>query len=411
MDRILTRNRLKQISAFPIPVVVFSIGILINGCYSQETAKNTKYSDFGRNIAEAVSVEEVYPRNQEEVVATIMSAISESRKVRVRGSGHSMNSSTLPNDNEILLRTDSLSRFSFDEEGTITVGCGNRIHDILPILKTNGYNLPNIPGGGTGITVGGYIAAGGFDRNLERWRSDVGGFWENVRSVDVVTGTGDVVQALNGDSLFRFLFGGMGQLGVMVSATLDIVPDPEQNAVTPPYPLGLTGRLKRGVFEEVYPHDNDVLFGRQFESMFWYALFGPDSENELVRSSLNYLMKYHQERTTSDVQYNIKCIPVSFRTFMPPLLYPKDESFNGCAMQVFHRERSEDEWQLIHNMYSVADSLGKAHGFARYLQGEYVPKGPANYESYFGKDLYTQFGNLRNKYDPKNIINSGVVFP
>lgn len=406
MDRLL-----KHVSAFSISMVVFSVGLLIQGCYSQETTSTKQYSDFGRNTVEATGVKEAYPRNQQEVVAVIKAAISDSRKVKVRASGHSMNSSTLPNDNEVLLRTDSLSYFSFDEEGTITVGCGNRIHDILPILKANGYNLPNIPGGGTGITVGGYIAAGGFDRNLEQWRFDVGGFWENVRSVDVVTGTGDVVKAMNGDSLFRFLFGGMGQLGVMVSATLDIVPDPDQKAVNPPYPLGLSGRLKRGVFEEAYPYDNDVLFGRQFESMFWYALFAPDSENELVRSSLKHLMKYHQERTTSDVQYNIKCIPVTFRTFIPPLIYPKDEGFNGCAMQVFHRERSSNEWQLMHDMYAIADSLGKAHGFARYLQGEYVPKDPSNYEAYFGEDLYTEFGKLRKQYDPFNLINSGVVFP
>ncbi len=411
MDRILSSFLEARCLTVLFWLMVSVLTVVKVECSAQELSGLVEYTDFGKNSVSVSGVSEVFPKNTEEVLNVVRKAISEKRSIRVRASAHSMNGTTLPKNDEILLRTDSLSQFSFDAEGTITVGCGNRIHDILPVLKAHGFNLPAIPGGGTGITVGGFIAAGGFDRNLESWRFHYGGFWENVRSVKIVTGTGDVLTAINGDTLFSYLFGGMGQLGIMISATLDIVPDPEQRSTDSAYPLGLRGRLVRGSFEQVYPRDNDVLFGYQFESMFWYALFGPDSENDRVKGGLAHLMAYHKGRSTSDVQYNIKCIPVPFRTFMPPLVYPLQESFNGCAMQVFHRKRSVDETSLMHDMYELADSLGKTLGFARYLQGEYVPKGPDWYKAYFGESLYESFRKLRQKMDPNEIINPGTVFP
>lgn len=401
------------------PVVVLlllgGLQIFSGNVFSQKagwpTSKQAQqFSDFGRVHSTVAKVAEVHPVGADDVRNIILAAAAIKKPVRIRASGHSMNGSTLPINNELLLITDSLNFFSFDNPGTITVGAGVRVHDVLTELFKIGYTLPGIPGGGVNITVGGFISAGGFDRTLEKWRAPYGGFWANIRSVTLVNGRGKIMTVTPTDTLYRFLFGSMGQLGVIVSAVLDILPDPTRPEALKEYPKGRSGRIEKGSFELFYPNDNDVRFGKKFESMFWYSLFGHDTANARVRAGLEFLKSYHVAHTRSKVQYSIICIPVAFRKFNPPLLYKTNEPFTGCALQVFHIRRDSSESKLIADMYPIADSLGKANNFYRYIQAEYVPKSPLAYKAYFKPSVYKQFLYWKKRQDPLNIINPGTVF-
>ncbi len=375
-----------------------------------KTTFNGTFRDFGQIHITKVSSSIFFPKTRKEVKALIQEAINNNKKIKIKGKSHSMNGSTVPYNYEWWLRTDSLNYYSFDKEGSINVGAGMRIHDILPVLLKYGYNLPVIPGGGTGITVGGFISAGGFDRGLEEWRAPYGGFWENVEKITLVDGNARIHNVTKKDFLFSYLFGSMGQLGVIVDVELKIVKDP--NYMTENiYPFNEKGIISDGYFEKTYPNDNDVVYGKLFESMFWYSFFGDIDKKQEILNDLNFLKQYHLQNSESEVQYNFKGFNIPIINFQPPLVYPKDEAFFGCALQVFHKKRANSENGVIQDMYEIAKKIGLEKGYSRYIQAEYFPKSPLEYEMYFGKEIYSTFFQLKKKYDNNNVLNPNVVFP
>ena len=108
-----------------------------------------------------------------------------------------------------------------DGGATITVGGGASLDTILQVLLTAGWCLPVLPGTRQ-VTVGGAIAADVHGKNHHR----LGAFGAHVEAFTLHTATGErrVVTHASDAALFAATTGGMGLTGVVVDATLRLVP-------------------------------------------------------------------------------------------------------------------------------------------------------------------------------------------
>lgn len=157
-------------------------------------------------------------------------AARDHRTVRIKGSGtKSYIGDTAATDIE--LSTERLAGVvdHVPADLTVTVGAGTRVADLAATLGRAGQFLPIDPPHGSDATIGGVIAANsnGF------WRTRYGG----VRDLLIGTRTaladgtvaragGRVVKNVAGYDLDKLLVGSFGTLGVIVEATLKVLPVP-----------------------------------------------------------------------------------------------------------------------------------------------------------------------------------------
>lgn len=105
-------------------------------------------------------------------------------------------------------------------DGAVTVGAGTRLGDLTARVLPLGWFLPVTPGT-EDVTVGGAIAADVHGKNHHR----EGSFCRHVRSLTLATPTGVVRVGPDDDpALFWATAGGMGLTGVVLEATVELVP-------------------------------------------------------------------------------------------------------------------------------------------------------------------------------------------
>jgi len=179
------------------------------------------------------SVARTLPADPTECARLLAEAARDRRTVRICGSG---TKSYLGNveATDIELGTGRLAGVidHVPADLTVTLGAGTRMADVAAALARAGQFLPLDPPHSDGATVGGVIAANsnGF------WRARYGG----VRDLLIGTRTaladgtiaragGLVVKNVAGYDLDKVLVGSFGTLGVIVEATLKILPLPEKS--------------------------------------------------------------------------------------------------------------------------------------------------------------------------------------
>lgn len=133
-----------------------------------------------------------------------------------RSYGDSANAATV-------LQTTHLDHFiEFDEvKGLISVEAGLSINELLKLIVPRGWFLSVVPGTSR-VTVGGAIASDVHGKNHHA----LGTFCDHVESIDMMLGSGEVVttSAKVLPDLFRATCGGMGLTGVILRATLRLLP-------------------------------------------------------------------------------------------------------------------------------------------------------------------------------------------
>jgi len=110
----------------------------------------------------------------------------------------------------------------FDEKtGNLTAESGVTLREILKIIIPRGWFLPVTPGTSY-VTLGGAIASDVHGKN----HHNSGTFGQHVKSISMLLGTGEVVTASEVENvdLFRATCGGMGLTGVILSATIQLIP-------------------------------------------------------------------------------------------------------------------------------------------------------------------------------------------
>ncbi len=156
------------------------------------------------------------PPSQDELKAII---IKENGLI-ARGMGRSYgDSANAPK----VLRTTFYDHFiEFDEvTGRLTAEAGITLREILGVIVPKGWFLPVTPGTSY-VTLGGAIASDVHGKN----HHIAGTFGQHVNSMIMVLGTGEVVTvspSSYGD-LFHATCGGMGLTGVIISATIQLIP-------------------------------------------------------------------------------------------------------------------------------------------------------------------------------------------
>jgi len=352
-------------------------------------------SDFSGLRSSAAGYDEVAPRTIEEVLRAVRQAYGRGVPVRLRGQGHSLNGSSLPVAGELLLGTTDLRHVRFDTRGSVTVGAGMVLWILQRLLQANGFDLPVLNDGYPGPTVGGYLAAGGFGP-----RSALhGGFWDNVLSIAIVDGRGELRQVSAAHAHFPWLFGSMGQLGIVVEATLVIVP----LARAAPYPQGVRFYAPRLVERHVpleFAPKGD-------ERLFWFTLFVPDEQLAEAQAELLALEARHREALRFAERYSY---PIRYRGRVAPLVYPEPRSFTATGAWGWLADAAPASLERLYafDRDFMALAQSRRH-WRRYIQSE-LPSGHDVYERCFGIARYEELRRLKSELDPGSLLNRGSVF-
>lgn len=166
-----------------------------------------------------------YPTQEAQVITPLsLSAykahIRQEEKVITRGMGRSYGDSA---NAATVLQTTYCDHFiAFDAAtGLLTVEAGVTLRDILKVTVKHGWFLPVTPGTSF-VTVGGAIASDVHGKN----HHVAGTFGQHVVSLTMLLGTGEVVTTSPTQlpDLFHATCGGMGLTGVILSATIRLIP-------------------------------------------------------------------------------------------------------------------------------------------------------------------------------------------
>ena len=122
-----------------------------------------------------------------------------------------------------VLQTTYLNHFiEFDKAtGKLTAEAGITLQEILEIIVPSGWFLPVTPGTSY-VTLGGAIASDVHGKN----HHSAGTFGQHVKSLSMLLGTGEVVTTSpqHHADLFHATCGGMGLTGIIMSATIQLLP-------------------------------------------------------------------------------------------------------------------------------------------------------------------------------------------
>ena len=122
-----------------------------------------------------------------------------------------------------VLQTTYINHFiEFDKAtGKLTAEAGITLREILEIIVPSGWFLPVTPGTSY-VTLGGAIASDVHGKN----HHIAGTFGQHVKSLSMLLGTGEVVTTSpqHHADLFHATCGGMGLTGIIMSATIQLLP-------------------------------------------------------------------------------------------------------------------------------------------------------------------------------------------
>ncbi|MGI8612644.1 MAG: FAD-binding oxidoreductase [Nocardioidaceae bacterium] len=180
-------------------------------------------SGWGRTAPSTATV--VAARDVEDVVTAVTAAGArgDGRGVVARGLGRSYGDAAQNAGGHVLDMTTLARIHSVDgEAGTVDVDAGVSLDTLIRTLLPFGLWIPVLPGTRQ-VTVGGAIAADVHGKN----HHVAGSFGRHVRTLDLVTADGSVrrlgPQGPDAD-LFWATVGGMGLTGVIVRATVSLLP-------------------------------------------------------------------------------------------------------------------------------------------------------------------------------------------
>jgi FAD/FMN-containing dehydrogenase len=348
-------------------------------------------SDFARLHTSVDRFCELSPRSAEEVADIVGLAAALGIPLRTRGNGHALNGSSLPRAGELVISTSELTAVAHLGVDSISVGAGAILWDLNDSLRSRGLYLPVINDGYRGPSVGGYVAAGGFGPGS----ATAGGFWNNVASLTIVDGRGALQRPKRNDALFPWIFGAMGQLGIVVEAELDVATCDEA------IPLGRARDLHPS--RDVPDRKAEDEAGR----LFWFTLFVRSADLDEARARLKTLEQEHPATFAFRNRYTYF---IHHRRIVAPLLWPAGVDCYAVGSWGIVHDAKPNLLERILAFDHAFTELAMSAGYRRYLQSE-VPAGPALYSRYFGADLYARFRAHKDKQDPSELFNRGWVFP
>jgi FAD/FMN-containing dehydrogenase len=354
--------------------------------------------DFSRLHRGARTFCEVSPVSALETSEIVRLAGQYGVPVRTRGCGHTLNGSSLPRHGELLVSTRALIHARLQSDGTIYTGAGDVLWHVDSLIRAQGCALPVVNDGYAGPSVGGYVAAGGFGPGSRT----AGGFWENVAELTVVDGQGAIHRLSREAPLFPWLFGSMGQLGIIVEARLETVP---QTAVSAFDDHGrLTVDSKPPAAEQLAPSAQES--PDEAGKLFWFTLFVDESHLDDAHARLDSLELRYSTVFTFLRRY---AYFIAHRHTAAPLIWPQATPFYAVGSWGTPKDGVSTDRSGVLEFDTEFTEMALAHGYRRYVQSE-VPCGPHLYERCFGSEVYSRFRELKQHQDPDHLLNRGWVF-
>jgi cytokinin dehydrogenase len=188
-----------------------------------EAALSEAGDDFG-HIVHAIPRAVLRPGSERDVQRMIGFANREGLTLSMRGQGHSTHGQSQA-EAGIVIDSRSLASIEVVSAEAAVVGPGARWVDVLAAALEQGLTPPVLTDF-IELSVGGTLSGGGIGGATQQHGLQV----NNVLELEVVTGQGARVTCSprRHAALFRAVLGGLGQLGVIVRATLALVPAPAQ---------------------------------------------------------------------------------------------------------------------------------------------------------------------------------------
>ncbi len=182
------------------------------------TAQNM--TDWGK--MQSANMQVLQPKTVEELQEIIRHAADNKLKVSIRGAGHSAGGQSLVQDG-IMVDINGLNRIlEVDETNKLVhVECGviwGQLTKVLEPLRLSVTTKQEFDI----FTIGGSLSC-----NVHGKTVDYGPLIENTRSIRILLANGEIVEASRDENfeLFRAAIGGYGLVGIIVDATLEVVPD------------------------------------------------------------------------------------------------------------------------------------------------------------------------------------------
>ncbi|MGX1883309.1 FAD-binding protein [Streptomyces sp. NPDC055287] len=163
----------------------------------------------------------VRPRSYEEVAAAVLDCAAHSARGGIaRGLGRAYGDAAQNAGGSVLDMT-RMDRIRTIDARTGVVVCeaGVSLHRLMEVLLPLGWFVPVTPGTRY-VTVGGAIGADIHGKN----HHGSGSFSRHVVSLELLTADGEVRTVLSGTGLFDATAGGMGLTGVILSASIQLLP-------------------------------------------------------------------------------------------------------------------------------------------------------------------------------------------
>lgn len=212
------KNRISPAIAAPLQVEISLQDILDN---DSEIIKAFA-DDFGHLISKSPKAF-IKPKSAEDITNTIQFARQNNVKVAPRGQGHSCYGQSQV-ENGFVIDMSSLNTIHSIEKDRVVVDGGVLWSQL--VQKTLEKNLtPPVLTDYLGLSVGGTLSVGGVSGSAHRYGLQV----DNVLELLVATGAGqlETCSPSKNRELFTAVLGGLGQFGIIVRATIKLIPAPE----------------------------------------------------------------------------------------------------------------------------------------------------------------------------------------
>ncbi|XBI11322.1 hypothetical protein VPH35_138407 [Triticum aestivum] len=342
-------------------------------------------SDFG-HIVEAAPNGVFHPVSPADIAALIRFSLYQQTPFTVapRGKGHSSRGQALAPggivvDMPSLGRGDHGHRVNVSIDGMyVDVGGEQLWFDVLHATLKHGLT-PRVWTDYLRITVGGTLSNAGIGGQVFRHGPQI----SNVRELDVVTGTGDMITCSPGNNsdLFYGALGGLGQFGVITRARVGLERAPKRvkwvrlaytdvHQFTADQELLISNGAGFDYVEGQVQLNRTLTEGRRSSSFFSAAELARLTELALgTGSSAVYYIEgamYYDDGSASTVDRKLEAL-LEELSFVPGFAFVRDASYVQFLDRVGQEEqklRSAGAWDVPHPWLNLFVPRSRIHDFA-----------------------------------------------
>jgi FAD/FMN-containing dehydrogenase len=192
----------------------------LDGVLLTDPASLTAAADDFGHIVHRQPIALLKPGSVDDIIRMVRYARQHGLTIGARGQGHTAFGQSLV-DAGIVIDMSTLNTAPEITGDHVTVRAGVMWGDVLLATLPYGLTAPVITGY-LGLSVGGTLSVGGIGGSSYRFGAQV----DNVIELEIVTGQGrlEACSASQNPTLFEVALAGLGQCGIIISATLRLIP-------------------------------------------------------------------------------------------------------------------------------------------------------------------------------------------